>query len=97
MENVGHDQDNSCNTGHVMLCEADALPAYKDQNSKKCINRDESSLIVQVTRQVSSYEKLNKWQASLIYITNQVSIGILGLLAAFQTFGWIQELSVLLD
>lgn len=89
MENVDCGQDNSCNTRHVMVCEADALPAYRDQTIKKSINRDGSNLIVQVTRQASSYEKLNKGPASLIYVTNQVSIGILGLLAAFQTFGLI--------
>ncbi|KAH7399682.1 transmembrane amino acid transporter protein-domain-containing protein [Pyrenochaeta sp. MPI-SDFR-AT-0127] len=39
--------------------------------------------------QDSSYKVLNRWQASLIYITNQVGIGILSLPTAMQTLGLI--------
>ena len=37
----------------------------------------------------STYKVLNRWQASLIYITNQVGIGILSLPAALQTLGLV--------
>lgn len=37
----------------------------------------------------SKFKVLNKWQASLIYITNQVGIGILSLPAAMQVLGLI--------
>lgn len=37
----------------------------------------------------SKYKVLNRWHASLIYITNQVGIGILSLPAAMQVLGLI--------
>jgi hypothetical protein len=89
MENVCRDQDDSCNTGHVVLPEADALLAHGDQKSKESSNRDERSFSLHLTRLASPDKTLNKWQASLIYITNQVGIGILGLPAALQTLGLI--------
>jgi hypothetical protein len=35
----------------------------------------------------SSYKTLNRWQASFIYITNQVGLGVLSLPTAMQTLG----------
>ena len=37
----------------------------------------------------TSQRKLNRWQAALIYITNQVGVGILGLPSVMQTLGLI--------
>jgi hypothetical protein len=41
------------------------------------------------TRPDTSQRKLNRWQAALIYITNQVGVGILGLPSVMQTLGLI--------
>jgi hypothetical protein len=41
------------------------------------------------TRPDTSQRKLNKWQAALIYITNQVGIGVIGLPSVMQTLGLI--------
>jgi hypothetical protein len=41
------------------------------------------------TRQDTPQKKLNRWQAALIYITNQVGVGILGLPSVMQTLGLI--------
>jgi hypothetical protein len=69
----------------------DASP--KDVTStEKPASRHEGSDLSPATTPDSSQKILNKWQASLIYITNQVGVGILGLPSALQTLGLIPGL-----
>ncbi|KAI4647714.1 hypothetical protein J4E93_004124 [Alternaria ventricosa] len=89
IENGHRDQNDSYDMAHVGVPEAATLPPHDSEKAGESSNEDERSNILDVAGQASPDRKLNKWQASLIYITNQVGIGILGLPAALQTLGLI--------
>jgi hypothetical protein len=82
----GYDEER-----YVSEIGVDASP--KDVTStEKPASGQEGSDISPATTPDSSQKILNKWQASLIYITNQVGVGILGLPSALQTLGLIPGL-----
>jgi len=89
IENGHRDQNDNCDMAHAGVPEAATLPPHDSEKADESSNEDERSGILDVGGQASPDRKLNKWQASLIYITNQVGIGILGLPAALQTLGLI--------
>ena len=89
IENGHRHQNDSCDMAHARVPKAATLPPHDSEKADKTSNKDERSDILDIAGQTSSGNKLSKWQASLIYITNQVGIGILGLPAAMQTLGLI--------
>ncbi|KAF2830949.1 hypothetical protein CC86DRAFT_341457 [Ophiobolus disseminans] len=63
---------------------------YDGANMEKVESERQGSAVFRATMsEDSSYKTLNRWQASLIYITNQVGIGILSLPTAMQTLGLV--------
>jgi hypothetical protein len=63
---------------------------YDGANMEKVESERRGSAVFRATMsEDSSYKVLNRWQASLIYITNQVGIGILSLPTAMQTLGLV--------
>ncbi|KAH7138824.1 amino acid transporter [Dendryphion nanum] len=62
---------------------------YSGYDVEKMESERQGSVYRPVLGEDSKYKVLNKWQASLIYITNQVGIGILSLPVAMQTLGLI--------
>jgi hypothetical protein len=89
IENDHRQQSDSREIEHVTLPETAALPSRDSKKVGKSSKKDEGGHDFRDAREANSDKKLDKWQASLIYITNQVGIGILGLLAALQTLGLI--------
>jgi hypothetical protein len=64
--------------------------AYDGANMEKIHSGRPCSTVFRATMtEDSSYKTLNRWQAPLIYITNQVGIGILSLPTAMQTLGLV--------
>lgn len=72
-----------------MSKKSDLTPPNIDYDLDRLETNRDGSVFQPVMAQDSSYKVLNRWQASLIYITNQVGIGILSLPTALQTLGLI--------
>lgn len=63
---------------------------YNGANVEKVESQRHGSAVFRAAmNEYSSYKTLNRWQASLIYITNQVGLGILSLPSAMQTLGLV--------
>jgi hypothetical protein len=65
------------------------IPLHTEAAIRRTEIESEGSEFSFGTRPDTSQRKLNKWQAALIYITNQVGVGILGLPSVMQTLGLI--------
>ena len=80
---IGYDQDDGISK------KGDDTPQLAGSDIEKVDTRHEGDVLTPAMAEGSSYKVLNRWQASLIYITNQVGIGILSLPTAMQTLGLI--------
>jgi hypothetical protein len=65
----------------------DAISSEKSDVEKIEPQRQNNAVVQATTSKDSSYRTLNRWQASFIYITNQVGLGVLSLPTAMQTLG----------
>jgi hypothetical protein len=65
------------------------LPLHTEAAIETMETRSDGSEFSFSTRQSTPQKKLNRWQAALIYITNQAGVGILGLPSVMQTLGLI--------
>jgi hypothetical protein len=65
------------------------FPLHSEAALERQEIESEGSEFSLATRLDTTQRKLNKWQAALIYITNQVGVGILGLSSVMQTLGLI--------
>lgn len=90
--NTGYDGNYSNSGGYQeddISKKSDGSP-YDGANLEKVESERRGSAVFRAAmNEDSSYKTLNRWQASLIYITNQVGIGILSLPSAMQTLGLI--------
>lgn len=68
---------------------SDSVPHNNVDLEKVPSGRRGSAVFQPTMSEDSSYKTLNRYQASLIYITNQVGLGILSLPSALQTLGLV--------
>ncbi|KAF2847803.1 hypothetical protein T440DRAFT_520474 [Plenodomus tracheiphilus IPT5] len=64
-------------------------PPLDGSDFVKLDTRQEGSVFVPAMREDSSYKSLDRWQASLIYMTNQIGVGIFSLQTSMQTLSLI--------
>ena len=76
-------------SGNGDIKKSDESPPLGDYDVEKVDTRRQGEVLPPAMAHGSNYKVLNRWQASLIYITNQVGIGILSLPTAMQTLGLI--------
>ncbi|KAJ4992148.1 amino acid transporter [Stagonosporopsis vannaccii] len=67
----------------------DDKPPFTKSDVEKVDSRRNGSVLEPAMSEQSGYKKLGRWRASLIYITNQVGIGILSLPVALRTLGLV--------
>ncbi|KAH3908963.1 hypothetical protein HBH56_166120 [Parastagonospora nodorum] len=88
--NYGHDNLNPGVEADENISKSSESTPYDGATMEKIPSERRGSAVFQTTlREGSSYKTLNRYQASLIYITNQVGIGILSLPTAMQTLGLV--------
>jgi len=70
----------------------DETPPLAESDLEKVESRQNGNVLEPAMGEKSEYKKLGRWRASLIYITNQVGIGILSLPVALRTLGLVPGL-----
>lgn len=75
-----------------MSKKGDETPPLADSDVEKVDSRRSGSVLEPAMSELSEYKRLGRWQATLIYITNQVGIGILRLPVALRTLGLVPGL-----
>lgn len=78
--------------GNDIYKKGDDTPPLADSDLEKVDSRREGSVLDARMDEPSDYRRMGRWTASLIYITNQVGIGILSLPVALRTLGLIPGL-----
>jgi hypothetical protein len=84
-----HEWNNDLDIGNIIPRKSHDIPLHTEAAIRRTEIESEGSEFSFGTRPDTSQRKLNKWQAALIYITNQVGVGILGLPSVMQTLGLI--------
>lgn len=81
-----------CNPSDGISKKGDDTPPLADSDMEKVDTQREGSVLDPAMDERSDWKKLGRWRASLIYITNQVGIGILSLPVALRTLGLVPGL-----
>jgi hypothetical protein len=84
-----HGTNNVHITAETISRKSRDIPLHAESAIERTEIESEGSELSFAMRPDTSQKKLNRWQAALIYITNQVGVGILGLPSVMQTLGLI--------